>query len=130
MGVSACDRYTVAHFVWGCSAHIAVPTGYFGPLGAFTGANFIHLLSEINENDTAPNGDILESRANHVFDQLSFATGWYFVWRVACTDHLCDNVVDVNPIVFLIASTWFWGALYNEMMKEIIQRREWEEANC
>ena len=128
MGVSALDRYTVAHFVWGCSAYIAVPVGYFGPLGAFIGSNFLHLLSEINENDTAPNGDVLESRSNHILDQVSFATGWYFVRSVPCAAHPCDDMVDVNPAVFMIASAWFWGALYKEMMKEIVQRREWEEA--
>jgi len=127
MGVAAFDRYTIAHFVWGCSSYVAVPVKYFGSPGAFVVANIIHLASEVNENDVAPDGTILESLSNHVADQASFAAGSLFIGRVACNDEACDDILATDPLVFICSSLWFWGALYKEIIKEVRQRREWAQ---
>jgi len=127
MGVRAVDKYTVPHYAWGCTAYAAIPPSLagIGQLGAFVAVNALHLFSEWNENDRSPEGVVLESRINHVVDQLAFAAGWLSVWVAVCVYGSCPDLVRSAPLAFLLCSLWFWGTLFVEVYKEVAARREW-----
>ena len=127
MGVAPLDRYTSAHFLWGVTSRFAIPRALTGPIWDFVVAMGLHVISELNENDSDPEGTILESTANHVMDQIAYTAGW------AASNALAQPMIiaDGDPssaagvILFACATQFFWTILCKELAKEINMRIEW-----
>ena len=127
MGVSAVDKYTAAHLLWGCASRLAIPSALTGPFWDFTVAMGLHVISEWNENDTDPQGNTLESVSNHVIDQIAYTTGWVMADALGSSVIISDNQPHSATSVFLFASAtqFFWTTLFRELAKEINMRIEW-----
>jgi hypothetical protein len=73
MGKEYFDFSTIMHFMFGfLSTSTLLPSKPI--ISAFI-ANIFHLISELNEHNNSPNGEILETEVNHLGDLLFFFAG-------------------------------------------------------
>ena len=74
MGKPFYDKYIWHHFISGIIAGIVIFPGH-KKLSFFI-SNGAHLLMELSENGSHPNGEVLESNLNHLGDIIGFFFGW------------------------------------------------------
>ena len=112
MGIKMFDLNSIGHLCGGilaCSLcqYINIPVLY-----NFIITNGIHLIIEKIERNVAPNGDILETRQNHIGDIIAFFLGWMIAYYFKFDRFIYPNNVSVLWIILLFFTM-------NEFLREI-----------
>ena len=102
MGIKMFDLDAKGHFLGGMLACSLFQYSNIPVIYNFILTNGIHLLIELNENNVAPDGRILETRENHIGDIIAFFVGWVLAYYFNFQRFICPNNVIILWCVLLV----------------------------
>lgn len=102
MGKKFIDIDSLQHFLGGFLSFIFLKKFNFNIYYNFFISNGLHLLLEIIEHNTHPNGKILETNKNHYGDILFFGLGWIISYKLQIQDKIPNNIYIILNLTLII----------------------------
>ena len=111
MGVDKIDKWTLGHFIGGSMSGILIyPNDY---IKSFILNNGFHFFIELLEKDISPDGEILQTFDNHLFDIIAFFLGWLLSIKLELYKYITNIYFYILLIIVFVLST------LSEVLREV-----------